>query len=311
MSLRVLVTGGAGFIGSHVVDAYVEQGYQVAVVDDLSTGRRQHLHPRARFYHIDLLDPRLGEVFLREQPQVVNHHAAQASVAASVRDPFRDAQANIMASLHLLQLCREHGVAKVVFASSGGAVYGDPAHLPCDEEHPLRPLSPYAIAKMAVERYLEVFRQTYGLDYTILRYGNVYGPRQDPAGEAGVVAIFTGSMLQGKPVTINGDGEQSRDFVYVSDVARANLLAIEKGSGQACNIASGVGTTVNQVFQRLARLTGYTLAPRHGPPLAGEVRHIYLRVDKARRELGWQPSVSLKTGLAHTVDYFRSTIQGG
>ncbi|MBI2918594.1 MAG: NAD-dependent epimerase/dehydratase family protein [Chloroflexi bacterium] len=306
MASKVLVTGGAGFIGSHVVDACVDNGYDVAVVDDLSTGRLENVHPRARFYQVDLNEPSLAEVLETERPQVVVHHAAQISVKVSMQDPYRDAQVNVLGSLRLFQLCHQSGVRKVVFASSGGAIYGDPQRLPCDEDQPTLPLSPYGIAKMTVEHYLRVMCPIWGLDYTILRYGNVYGPRQDPQGEAGVVAIFTGRMLRGEPVTINGDGEQTRDYVYVGDLTSANLLALDKGSSEACNIGSGAPASVNEVFAHLARLTGYTLSPHHGAPLSGEVRHIYLSVDRAWRVLGWQPTIRLGGGLARTVDFFRS-----
>ncbi|MBI2866488.1 MAG: NAD-dependent epimerase/dehydratase family protein [Chloroflexi bacterium] len=307
MTDRVLVTGGAGFIGSHVVDAYLAEGYDVAVVDDLSTGRRENLDPRARLYHLDLLHPGLEEVFLRERPRVVNHHAAQISIRISVQDPYQDAQVNILGSLRLLQLCQKYEVDKLVFASSGGAIYGDPQQMPCPEGHPLHPLSPYGVAKMAVEHYLAVMRSTHGLDFTILRYGNVYGPRQDPLGEAGVVAIFIGHMLKNEPVTINGDGEQTRDFVYVGDVAQANLLATARGSGEACNIGMGSATSVNTILRHLAQLTSYSAHSHHGPPLPGEVRHIYLDIERARRVLGWQPATGLEEGLARTVAYFRDT----
>ncbi len=310
MTTKVLVTGGAGFIGSHIVDLYLKHGHDVAVVDNLSTGRRDNLDPRARLYQVDLLDARLAEVLDRERPQVVNHHAAQISIKVSMQDPARDAQTNILGSLRLLECCHRYGARKVIFASSGGAIYGEPTRLPCDEEHPTRPLSPYGIAKMTFEHYLQVLASAYGMDYTVLRYGNVYGPRQDPQGEAGVVAIFTGRMLKGEPVTINGDGEQTRDYVYVGDLARANLLALEKGAGQAYNLASGVPTSVNQISGHLARLTGYTLAPEHGVPLSGEVRHIYLAIDKARQGLGWQPLVGLEEGLARTVAHFRESVPG-
>lgn len=305
MALKILVTGGVGFIGSHVVDALINQGYQVVVVDDLSAGSQRNLNPRARLYKIAIQDPALGEVFAAERPDCVNHHAAQMSVRVSVERPLLDAEVNILGSLNVLEACRAFGVKKLVYISTGGAAVGEPRYLPVDEKHPADPVSPYGVTKHTVEHYLYLYKVNYGLNYTVLRYPNVYGPRQDPYGEAGVVAIFIGQMLRGEPVTINGTGEQERDFVYVADIVDANLLALEKGDGEVYNLGSGVGTSVNEIFRRLARLTGYTQAPRHGPPLPGEVFKIYLDATKARRELGWQPAVSLEEGLSLTVDFFR------
>ncbi len=302
--MRVLVTGGAGFIGSHVVDLLIEAGHHVAVVDDLSTGRCSNLNSQATFYQVDIRSPALGEVFEREQPEVISHHAAQVDVRRSMAEPLFDAEVNVLGSLNLLECAREYCVHKVIYISSGGAVYGEPRYLPCDEEHPVWPLCPYGASKYIVERYLYLYGQNYSLDYTVLRYANVYGPRQDPTGEAGVVAIFTGRMLNGQTPVINGSGEQERDFVYVDDCARANLLALERGSGRVYNLGAGVGTSVNRVFDLLKGITGYDCDPVHGPPKPGETFRIYLDAARAREELGWEPTVSLEEGLRRTVAYF-------
>ncbi|MBI2862099.1 MAG: NAD-dependent epimerase/dehydratase family protein [Chloroflexi bacterium] len=303
--MKVLVTGGAGFIGSHVVDRLVAEGHQVVVVDDLSTGREANVAPAARFYRLDIGSPELAEVFAAELPDIVNHHAAQVSVQASVRDPSFDARVNVLGALNVWECCRRYGVRKVVYASTGGAIYGEPKFNPCDETHPIQPLSPYGITKYTAELHLALYGQLFGLDYTILRYANVYGPRQDPFGEAGVVAIFIGQMLADRPVTINGSGDQERDFVYVSDVVEANLLALERGSGATCNIGTGLGASVNEIFRRLVAQTSYRQEPIHGPPVPGEVFKIALACEKAQQRLGWRPSMPLDEGLARTVAFFR------
>jgi UDP-glucose 4-epimerase len=304
--MKVLVTGGAGFIGSHVVDMFLKAGHEVVIVDDLSTGRERNLNPNAKFYKMDIRDPKLREVFEQERPEVVDHHAAQMDVRKSVVDPVFDASINILGTLNLLEAARQTGVRKVVYISSGGAAYGEPVYLPCDEKHPIDPLSPYGVTKHTVEHYLFLYKELYGLDYAVLRYPNVYGPRQDPNGEAGVVAIFTGKMLRGEPVTINGTGEQERDFVYVGDCARANVLVAGEGPNGIYNLGCGVGTTINQIFEGLARATGYDRPAGYGPAKAGETFRIYLDATRANTELGWEPTLSLDAGLAKTVEYFRA-----
>ena len=303
--MKCLVTGGAGFIGSHVVDALIEDGHEVVVVDNLSTGRRENLNPRARFYEVDIRSPALAEVFERERPEIVNHHAAQMSVRISMADPIYDAEVNVLGSLNLIRLSLQYGVKKFIYISSGGAVYGEPVYLPCDEDHPIRPLCPYGVTKFIVEQYLSLFHQHYGLRYTVLRYPNVYGPRQDPNGEAGVVAIFIGRMLRGEPVVIHGTGEQMRDFVYVADVVEANRMALANGDAEVFNLGSGRGTTVNEIFQLLAAIIGYRQKPIYGPPKIGETFRIYLRADRIHRAWGWQPRVDLEEGLERTVAFFR------
>ena len=308
--MKVLVTGGAGFIGSHVVDLLLAKDHQVAVVDDLSTGREENLNPQAHFYKVDIRSPELEEVFAAERPEVVSHHAAKADLRESMEKPLLYAEVNVLGSLNLLELSRKYGVRKFIYASSGGAVYGEPQYLPVDEEHPIRPLDPYGASKHHVEHYLYLYQANYGLAYTILRYTNVYGPRQDPYGEAGVVAIFAHHMLQNQQVVINGSGEQRRDFVYVGDVARSNLLALERGDGGTYNLGNGVGTSINEIFARLKAITGYQGDGVHAPPKPGEVFNIRVDASRARKELGWQPRVSLEEGLRRTVEYFAVTPGG-
>jgi UDP-glucose 4-epimerase len=305
--MRILVTGGAGFIGSHVAEAYLEEGHEVSVLDDLSTGKRENVDPRARFYHADLRDEAALEHVLRDaRPEVISHQAARANVRESIEKPVLYAEINILGSLRLLEAARRHGVRKVIYASTGGAAYGEPQYLPVDERHPVNPLDPYGASKHHVEHYLFLYRKNYSLEYTTLRYPNVYGPRQDPLGEAGVVAIFAGRMLSGGQPTINGSGQQERDFCYVTDIARANVLALDRGDGALVNLGSGVGTSVNRIFATLREATGYQGPETHGPAKLGEVSRIYLDASAAREVLEWEPRVSLQEGIARTVEYFRS-----
>jgi UDP-glucose 4-epimerase len=289
------------------VDRYVADGHEVVIVDDLSTGYRANLNPRAKFYQADIRSPEIRAIFEREQPEVVNHHAAQMNVRRSVADPFFDADVNILGSLNLIEASKATGVLRFIYVSTGGAVYGEPIYLPCDEKHPIDPICQYGISKHTVEHYLYLYCVNYGLNYTVLRYPNVYGPRQDPHGEAGVVAIFTGQMLAGEQVVINGDGEQVRDFVYVSDVARASRLALTAPATHGIfNLGSGTGTSVNQVFAALKQITGYARSAEFGPAKVGETRQIYLDGSLAHAELGWQAGITLEQGLAETVAYFKS-----
>ncbi len=307
--MKILVTGGAGFIGSHVVDLFIQHGHEVVVVDDLSTGHRHNLNPQAKFYQLDIRDPKLAEVFATEKPDWVSHHAAQMDVRRSVAQPIFDADVNVCGSINVIEAARQHGVKHFVYISTGGAVYGEPEYVPCDEKHPINPICPYGASKHTGEHYLFMYKFLYGLNYTVLRYPNVYGPRQDPHGEAGVVAIFTGRMLRGEPVTINGDGEQTRDYTYVGDCAQANLLAVTREHpGGIYNIGRGEPTSVNQIFATLKDLTGYAPAANYGPAKLGETRHIYLNADRARAELGWQATFDLRTGLQNTVDFFRARL---
>jgi UDP-glucose 4-epimerase len=305
---KILVTGGAGFIGSHVVDLFVSHGYEVVILDDLSTGRVSNLNPAAKFYQMDIRDPKIREVFEIERPDFVSHHAAQMDVRRSVAQPLFDADVNILGSINLIECAREFNVRHFVYISTGGAVYGEPETLPCDEMHPINPICQYGASKHTVEHYLYMYNVNYGLQYTVLRYPNVFGPRQDPHGEAGVVAIFTGKMLDNEPVTINGDGEQTRDFVFVRDCARANLLAVSVDHAPGIyNIGWGRPTSINEIFTNLAKITGYTQPVSNGPAKVGETRHIYLDASKANRDLAWSPTLSLEEGLRETVEYFRTS----
>jgi UDP-glucose 4-epimerase len=305
----VLVTGGGGFIGSHLVDGLIAAGHEVSIVDNLTTGNRRNVSSRATLYEADIRSPELAEIFDAARPEIVDHHAAHAEVRESVEDPVYDADVNVLGSINLFQQCVRTGVRKVIFISSGGAVYGEPQALPCAEDHPILPLSPYGASKASVELYLFLYKQTHGLDYTVLRYANVYGPRQDMLAEEGrVVAIFSQLMLAGRRPTINGDGEQQRDFLHVADAVAANLLALERGSGQAYNLGVGRPTSVNQIFALLKGLTGFGGEAAYGPAKPGEVYRIYLDASKAGRELGWEPRVGLEEGLRDTVRYFREQL---
>ncbi|PYU96153.1 MAG: UDP-glucose 4-epimerase [Acidobacteria bacterium] len=305
--MKVLVTGGAGFIGSHVADAYLAEGLDVVVVDDLSRGAPENIPAKARFRQADMRDPSaMQTVFAEEKPDLVNHHAAQIDVRKSVSDPASDAATNILASLQLLDLAVKHGVERLVYASTGGAIYGEPAVLPADEDTPVRPLAPYGVSKHTVEHYLFVYRALHGLNYVVLRYGNVYGPRQSSKGEAGVVAIFCEQMLAGVTPTIYGDGKKTRDYVEVSDVARASVQALKFGGGEIFNIATGVPTTDYEVFDAVRTALGIPpFEPRYAPRRPGEVEHIYLNADKARRQLDWQPKLGFGEGVKRTAAWFK------
>jgi UDP-glucose 4-epimerase len=301
--MRVLITGGAGFIGSHVVELLLAEGHEVAVVDDLSRGRRENV-PGAAFYELDV---RSGceEVFEEFGPEAVCHQAAQVDVRRSVVEPVLDLEINAAGTVRLLENCVRYGVGRFVFASTGGAIYGEQREFPASEDHPEYPISPYGVSKLAAERYLRFYEAQYGLPYVALRYANVYGPRQDPHGEAGVVAIFAGRLAAGKTCTINGTGEQTRDYVYVGDVARANVLALEDGvpSG-SYNVGTGVETSVNELYETMASLSGRALPAEHGPAKPGEQLRSAVDPAKAGRVLGWRPGIGLRDGLEKTLGYF-------
>lgn len=308
--MRILITGGAGFIGSHLVDAYMEAGHEVAVLDNFVTGKRENLEGKqVRVYRADLVDrDEVFRAFREFRPEVVSHHAAQMSVKVSTDDPVLDANTNVVGLINVLQAAVEVGARKVIFASSGGTVYGDAAVIPTPEDATLQPMSPYGITKMVGEHYLRFFQATHGLDFTTFRYGNVYGPRQDPHGEAGVVAIFARRMLKGDRPLIHWDGEQRKDYVHVRDVAAANVLALTEGSGRAYNIGSGVATSVNELYTALERQLESGLAPEYGPRREGDVRLSFLAVDRALEELGWRPHVSLAEGMIDTVAFFKEQV---
>ena len=304
--MKVLVTGGAGFIGSHIVDALIEQGPQVVVVDNLATGFLENVNPGARFYRMSICDAELTNIFERERPEIVNHQAAQMVVTKSVDEPIFDAQENILGSLNVILNCVRFGVKRIIYASSGGAVYGEPKYLPVDEKHPINPISQYGISKHTAEHYLYLYGVQYGLNYVVLRYPNVYGPRQNPNGEAGVVPIFAGQMIRGEQPTIFGSGDKTRDYTHVSDVVTANLLAMERGNNAIYNIGTGVETSDRKMFDTLAEVLGYSGNPVYAPVRTGEIYRIYLDATKAQRELGWQARLSLEEGLLQTFSYYQT-----
>lgn len=312
--MRVLVTGGAGFIGSNLVDRLLADGHEVTVLDNLSTGYLHNLQQARRnpdlplrFARLDITSTALEPAVARARPQVVLHLAAQIDVRHSVADPVNDAMVNVIGTVALLEACRRNDVEKVVLTTSGGCIYGQPtaAELPIDEDHPGHPHSPYGASKRGVEEYLHAYEAMYGLRWTSLALGNVFGPRQDPGGEAGVVSIFGGRMLAERPVTIYGDGEQTRDFVFVDDVVHAFVLAMDRGDGLRCNIGTGEPTSVNALFAELADLTGYASRAEHAPERTGELRQMALDARRAGAELGWKPWTTLREGLGATLDWMR------
>jgi len=303
--VRVLVTGGAGFIASHVSDRLLDRGFDVAIVDNLATGKRENIPAGARFHEVDVRDARLAEVFEAERPDIVIHHAAQMDVRKSVTDPRYDADVNLLGTLNLLECCRVHGTRKVVYAGTGGAMFGEAAYLPVDEKHPVQPISPYGVSKHTVEHYLYAYRANFGLDYTVLRYPNVYGPRQDPHGEAGVVAIFSLQLLNGETPRIFGDGTKTRDYCYVGDIVEANMLAIERGSDGLFNIGRGIEVSDRQVFESVRDAVGVDIEPEYAPTRPGEVEHIALDATLARETLGWEWKVDLAEGVGRAVDFYK------
>jgi len=308
--MKILVTGGAGFIGSHVVDVLIEAGHHVSIVDNLwehGGGRMENINPKADFYKVDIREAALSEVFRNERPEVICHLAAQPGVKFSTEDPAHDADVNILGLINLLQNATRFGVRKIVFSSSG-ATYGTVEKMPVDENTTQHPESPYGTTKMASESYIRFWKNMYGLDFTILRYGNVYGPRQDPLGEAGVIAIFSQKILNKEPVRIDWDGEQQKDYVYVGDVARANLLALTAGHGETYCIAYGRGIAVNALYQGLVNEIGYEVGIQRAPKRPGDIYLAYFDCSKARRELGWEPKVGFEEGVRLTVNSFKDLL---
>lgn len=303
--MKVLVTGGAGFIGSHVVDRLVEEGHQVVVVDNLSTGKKKNVNRAATLYKLDIQSGRLEKVFRNERPNIVIHLAAQVSVRLSVENPMLDAQVNVLGTMNILHQAALHGARKVIFSSSGDAIYGEQDVHPAPESHPARPLSPYGISKLCGEHYLSYFQRVSGIQVVSLRYASVYGPRQDPQGEAGVVAVFIRKMLNNEQPIINGNGRQTRDFVFVDDVVQANLAVMGQESQGTYNVGTGVETSVNELFQVLAGLTGSPCKEVHGPAKMGEQMRSVIDCSKLKQELGWEPEVNLTEGLEKTVAYFK------
>lgn len=303
---KVLITGGAGFIGSHVADACIAAGHDTAIVDDLSSGRAEYVPAGARLHVMDIRDPGLAPVFAEERPEVVHHLAAQMDVRKSLADPGFDASVNIGGTLNVLENCVKHGVRKLIFASTGGAIYGEPAALPADEDCPARPLSHYGVSKLCAEHYIALYRRLHGLTYSVLRFANVYGPRQSPHGEAGVCAILAGMMLRGESPVLYGHGEPLRDYVYVEDIARACIAAHHGAADAVLNLGAGEGVSVRELFDHIGALTGHAGAPRLAPLRTGEVRKIYVSAARAKEALGWAASVPLEEGLRRTVDWLRA-----
>jgi UDP-glucose 4-epimerase len=306
--MNILVTGGAGFIGSNVADRLIELGHNVSIVDNLVTGRRENIPAQATFYEMDICDSEIEKIFKEGQFDLVDHHAAQMDVRKSVEDPIYDANVNVIGALNLLQNCVKHKVGKFIFASTGGAIYGEQEYFPADEKHPLWPLSPYGVTKLTTEKYLYFYRQTYGLNFTILRYANIYGPRQNPHGEAGVVAIFSERILRGEQPIINGDGLQTRDYVFVGDVVKANELVLKNGNDGIYNIGTGIETDVNTLFRKIVEFTGKKISEEHGPAKPGEQKRSVLTSARISKDFGWKPQSGLDEGLEKTVQFFKDRV---
>ena len=307
--MKILITGGAGFIASHVADAFIEAGHDVVILDDLSTGFEKNINPKAKFVKLNICDKEVENLFKEEKFDVVNHHAAQMDVRRSVADPAFDANTNIIGTINLLQNSIKHGVKKFMFASTGGAVYGEQEYFPADENHPTNPVSPYGISKLSVEKYLFFYYNEYNLNYTILRYANIYGPRQNPFGEAGVVAIFSSKMLKGEQPVINGTGEQTRDYVFVKDVVKANLITLDDTRSDVYNVGTSKETDVNYLFNTLNEIIGKNYEEKHGPAAPGEQMRSVITSGKMFNKFNWKPSTELKEGLKETVEYFRTDLK--
>ena len=303
--MKILVTGGAGFIASQIVDAFIDEGHEVVVLDDLSTGFEENINPKAKFVRLNINDHKVSSLFEKEKFDVVNHHAAQMDVRKSVADPLFDANTNILGTINLLQNSVKFGVKKFLFSSTGGAVYGEQEYFPADENHPTHPVSPYGITKLCVEKYLFYYGGEYNLNYTVLRYANIYGPRQNPFGEAGVVAIFCTKLLKGEQPIINGTGKQTRDYVFVQDVVKANLLILSDDKSDIYNIGTGNETNVNELFSFLKDIVNNECEEKHGPAPAGEQMRSVISSEKFFNNFNWRPSTKLKDGLKETVKYFK------
>ncbi len=303
--MNILITGGAGFIGSSIADAYRERGHDLFIVDNLSTGVLENVPKGATFYQMDIRDEGLADIVAEHNIDVINHHAAQIDVRRSVEDPRYDLSVNVLGSLNVIEAGLRHDVKRIIFASSGGAGYGEQEYYPADEKHPIAPCSPYGITKVTVERYLHYFHLVRGLTYTVFRYTNVYGPRQNPHGEAGVVAIFCDKLLEGDHPVINGDGLQTRDYVYVDDIVRANVLALDMEGSDTFNVSTNAETTVNTIFRVLNEGLGSPASEKHGPAKSGEQMRSVCSYDKLHEAFGWQPEISIDDGLRRTLAWFR------
>lgn len=303
--MKILITGGAGFIASHIVDACLEAGHEVHIVDDFSTGKEENINPDAQFFEMDIADEGIRHLMADQRYECIIHHAAQLDVRKSVADPAFDAQVNVVGSLNLLQSGLENGLKKFIFASSGGTVYGEQEYFPADEKHVIRPISPYGVAKASVEHYLHYYKEVQGLDYVSLRYANIYGPRQNPHGEAGVVAIFANKMLLDEQPTINGDGLQTRDYVFVGDVVKANMLALEHQGSGCFNIGTGVETNVVELFDRVNEFFGGKFERNFGEAKAGEQKRSVLAYDLIKETMGWEPELNFHDGMQVTLEWFK------
>ncbi|MBE0573013.1 MAG: NAD-dependent epimerase/dehydratase family protein [Ignavibacteriaceae bacterium] len=306
--MKILVTGGAGFIASQIADAYVRDGHEVHILDNLSTGFEKNINPKAHLIKSDISSPAILDLFAKEKFDVVNHHAAQIDVRKSVNDPIFDANTNILGTINLLQSCIKTGVKKFMFASTGGAVYGEQEYFPADEKHPTNPISPYGITKLTIEKYLYFYKNEYGLNHTILRYANVYGPRQNPFGEAGVVAIFTSKLLKNENPIINGEGKQTRDYVFVEDVVKANVITLNDENSDIYNVGTNVETSVNELFAKLNEIAGDKASEKHGPAPKGEQARSVITSEKLLKKFNWKPWIHIDEGLRKTFDYFNSKI---
>lgn len=305
--MKILVTGGAGFIASQVADAFIKEGHDVVVVDNLHTGFEHNVNPKAKFVKLDICDSSIEKLFAEEKFDIINHHAAQMDVRRSVADPVFDANSNIIGTINLLQYSVKYNIKKFMFASTGGAVYGEQEYFPADEKHPVNPLSPYGISKLAVEKYLYFYNKQYDLKYTVLRYANIYGPRQNPFGEAGVIAIFATKLLNDEQPIINGSGLQTRDYVFVGDVVKANLLTLNDKESDIYNIGTGIETNVNELFHSLNKIINSQKEEKHGPVAPGEQMRSVISSDKLNIKFGWRPSTKLEDGLRETVDFFKTS----
>jgi len=309
--MNIIVTGGAGFIGSNVADAYIKAGHNVIIIDDLSSGNKENVNEKAEFHHLNINDPKVEDIFKNNKIDVVNHHAAQIDVRKSVADPVFDATSNILGIIRLLEYCKKYDVPRFIFSSTAGAIYGEPEYIPADEKHPIRPLAPYGLSKYCGEKYIQYYHDLFDQDYVILRYPNVYGPRQDPHGEAGVVAIFSGLLLQGKQPKIFGSGEATRDYLYVGEIVRANLMVLDKGTNKLMNLGTGVETSVNDLFKKMRDIIGVDVEAIHMPDRPGEVQRISIEASYAKKTIGWEPEITLEEGLVKTIAFFRKKMKVG
>ncbi len=306
--MRILVTGGAGFIGSHIADRYILEGHEVAILDDLSSGKQKNINPKSTFYHLQIQSPEIERIFKEFSPEIINHHAAHIDLRRSVKEPIFDAQTNILGTLNILTMAQKYGVNKIIFASTGGAIYGDPEKIPADEQlYPL-PLSPYGANKLITEHYLRIWHQLHGIEYTIFRYPNVYGPRQDPHGEAGVVAIFSIALLTGRTPIIFGDGTKTRDYLFVSDVVEANVLSLNAGNHTVMNLGWGIEISDLEVFTQVQKALNTQFTPHFEAVRPGEVARIALNADLATTLLHWTPKVSFADGIERSTNFYRSQV---